>query len=240
MCSTSGALRPRERQDAHALPSGCVDGVGHSRPDWRDARLSHACRSLGAWHDVDLDLRHLVEAQNFIAVEVALLHGAAFDGQLRFHDSTQPEADAPFHLSADHVGVDGHAAIDSANDPLDLGLATLVEAHLGDLGDVGVKRLGDSDAAEPAVGKWSIPPRLRGREPQHTRMPGVILKEIEPERDRVLAGGLRDLIQERLDGIGRVRRSDRPPPQHGNTDVRGSQLNAQVRDCIRDRRRALD
>src|SRR5215207_6246128 len=51
-------------------------------------------------------MRHLVQAKD---IEVALLHGAAVDGELRLHNCAQPEADATFHLSADHVRVDGHA-----------------------------------------------------------------------------------------------------------------------------------
>ena len=68
----------------------------------------------------------------------------------------------------------------------------------------------------------------------------MVLQEIEPESDRILAGGFGNLVEERLDGVGGVRRSDRAPPQHGDADLGRGQLDAQVRNGIGDRRRALD
>ena len=43
----------------------------------------------------------------------------------------------PSHLRADDVGIDRDAAIDRADDPLDLDPAVVVERDLGHLRDVG-------------------------------------------------------------------------------------------------------
>jgi len=99
------------------------------RANWRHARLTHARRSFGARHDVDLDLRHLVQAQHVVPIEVALLHSAALNGELRFHHGAETEADPAFHLGADHVRVDRDAAIDGADDAFDLRLAVAVAAE---------------------------------------------------------------------------------------------------------------
>src|SRR4029079_7898415 len=59
----------------------------------------------------------------------------------------EPEADAAFHLRADVVGVDGDAAIDGADDAVDLELAVLVDGDLGDLRHVRTERLVHRHAA---------------------------------------------------------------------------------------------
>ncbi len=72
----SGALRPRERENPHALARRCIDRVGNRRANRRHTRLTHARRSFGARHDVDLDLRHQAP---WTALEHFLGHGNGGD-----------------------------------------------------------------------------------------------------------------------------------------------------------------
>src|SRR6185295_11094923 len=67
----------------------------------------------------------------------------------------QGETDAPFHLCTDHVGIDGHAAIDGADHALDLDLA-IAHRHFGHLRDVRVERLVHGDALRNAAASSSI------------------------------------------------------------------------------------
>src|SRR5215207_2322596 len=166
----SKALIAREREDAYALARCGVDRVGDRRPDRRHARLTHPGRPLGAWHDVDFHLRHFVEAQHVVTVEIALLDSAALKGDLRLHDGAEAEADPAFHLGADDVRVDRHPAIDGADDALDLWLSPVVDGYLGDLRHVGLERFGDRNTAEAALGQRPVPTRLFGREPEHAGM----------------------------------------------------------------------
>ena len=186
----SNALIAREREDAHALARCGVDRVGDRRPDRRHTRLADPCRPLGAWNHVDFHLRHFVEAQHVVTVEIALLDSAARDGDLRLHDGTEAEADPAFHLGPDDVWVDRHSAIDGADDALDLRLSPVIDGYLGDLRHVGLEQLGDRNAAESALGQRPVPTGFFGREPQHARMPRMVLQEFEPERDRVPASSL--------------------------------------------------
>src|SRR5829696_1403817 len=153
----SNALIAREREDAHALARCGVDRVGDRRPDRRHARLTHPGRPLGAWHDVNFHLRHFVEAQHVVTVEIALLDGAALDGDLRLHDGTKAEADPAFHLRPYDVRVYRHPAIDGADDALDLRLSPVIDSYLGNLRHVGLERLGDGNAAEPALRQRPVP-----------------------------------------------------------------------------------
>ena len=68
----SGAYAKLDRQAVDALARRRKHGV-HQRPgNQRGARLADAAGRLGARHDVDLDLRHLVVPQHLVVAEVAL------------------------------------------------------------------------------------------------------------------------------------------------------------------------
>src|SRR5207244_5372224 len=110
------------------------DGVGHGRCEWRHAGLAYAAGFFGARHDVNLDPRHFVDAQRAIGIEVALRRAAGLDLHLAVVERAQREPDAAFHLRADHVGIDGHAAVDGADHALDLDLA-IAHRHFGHLRD---------------------------------------------------------------------------------------------------------
>ena len=78
---------------------------------------------FGRLHDMHLDLRHLVDAQHLIGVEVGLLDLAVLQRDRAIERRAEAEADAAFHLRRDHVGIDRRAAIDGADDAVDLDLA---------------------------------------------------------------------------------------------------------------------
>ena len=62
-------------------------------------------------------VRHLVDAQHAIVVEIRLLNVPALaERDLAEQDGAEAEADAALHLRADDVRVDRHAAIDRAPD----------------------------------------------------------------------------------------------------------------------------
>ena len=71
-------------------------------------------------------------------------------------------------------------------------------------------------------------------------MARVIVQHRQPEGDWVLAGGLGDLVHERLNGKGGVGRSHGPPPQHRDIHIRGRQVDLDAGDGIGDVVRPLD
>ena len=58
-------------------------------------------------------------------------------------------------------------------------------------------------------------------------MARMVLQQRAAELDRVLAGRLRQLVDEDLDRVGGVGLADRTPPQHRHADLGGRQLDAQ-------------
>src|SRR3984893_11255731 len=80
-----------------------------ARPNRRNARLADPGRFLGRWDDDHFDLRHFVDAQRTVGVEVALQWPAGVDGDLGKKYMTESKTDPTLHLRADHIGIDGHA-----------------------------------------------------------------------------------------------------------------------------------
>ena len=99
-----------------------------------------------------IDLRHLVDAQHLIAVEVGLLDLTVLERNGAVECGAQPKADAAFHLPGDHVRIARRAAIDCANDAVDLDVAVRCDRDFGDLRDIGAKCFGDRNAAAIAFG----------------------------------------------------------------------------------------
>jgi hypothetical protein len=99
-------------------------------------------------NDRDLDSRHLVDADGAVIVEIRLENTAAFS-QRHFaeQDGAEAEADPAFHLGADEVGVDRHAAIHRAPDLVHPRKTVFAFRNLGDLRDIGLEALMHGDAA---------------------------------------------------------------------------------------------
>src|SRR5262249_53950250 len=69
-----------DRQFAYALASRGKDRVGDRGHNGRCPGLAHPARRLEILHDVDLDGRCLIHAQNLVSVEIGLLDTAIFEG----------------------------------------------------------------------------------------------------------------------------------------------------------------
>src|SRR5260221_82797 len=153
----------RERQAAHARAAQFCDRIGYGRCQRWNAGFAYPAGFFGARHDVHLDPRHLVHAQRAIAVEVALRRTARLDVDLAVVERAQGEADAAFHLRADHIRIDRHAAVDGADHALDLQLA-IAHRDFGDLRDESIERLVHGDALRDAGALGLAPARLVGRQ----------------------------------------------------------------------------
>src|SRR5687768_8343778 len=73
---------PADRQPPHAPAGGGEDGVGYGRRGGGEGGLAEAERIRLALDVVDLDPRHLVDAEQRVVGEVALHHATALDGDL--------------------------------------------------------------------------------------------------------------------------------------------------------------
>src|ERR1700722_4621196 len=204
-------------------------GIGDRRTHRGDAWLADAGWRLRRWHDVNFNFRHLVHAQDAITVEVVLLDMAVLERNRAIQRCPQPEANSAFHLCGDDVGIDGRTAVDRAHDPIDLDVACIIDADLGNLGNESLERLGNRDAA--ALALWTggaRPAGLLGSQFQHALHAGLMLEELAAERKGVYACGLRHLVDERLDGKSGVRAADDTPPQHRYRALGGRQFDRDV------------
>ena len=68
----------------------------------------------------------------------------------------------------------------------------------------------------------------------------MILEKLKPQRHGIFPRGFRHLVEEGLDGIGRVGGPHRAPPQHRNPGLHGGEAHGEVGDGIGNVGRALD
>src|SRR6185295_17291811 len=87
-----------ERDRANAWSARRDDRVGERGRYRRGGRLADARGRLVAVHDVEGDLRRLVDAQDRVVVEGVLLDGSVLDRDLAEEGVAQAIDDAPFHL----------------------------------------------------------------------------------------------------------------------------------------------
>src|SRR5690606_12996554 len=104
-------------------PGGCEDGVADRRCDERSGRLADAARWRIGRDLVSLDLRHFVHAHEAVVVEVALLHAPGLDVDLAPERRGEAEKYRALDLRGDDARIDGPAAVECADDLLDLDLA---------------------------------------------------------------------------------------------------------------------
>src|SRR5512144_195492 len=206
------ALRELQRQRAQPLARRRRDRVRERRRERRDAGLADAGRLFRRRHDVHVDPRHLRDPQHGVIVEVRLLDGAVLQRDAAVERGGERVADAAFHLRAHVVGIDRDAAFDGADDAIDAELLA-AHRHLDDLCDDGIERFDDRDAAAALfaglAGRERFSPSgLLRREIECGEMARVRCQERAPERDGVLAGRLRELVDERFGAVSVVRRAD--------------------------------
>src|SRR5204862_6841414 len=119
-----GQVLPAERQRAQPLAGGGEDGVRHRGLDHGRAGLADAAPFLAdRGREVDFGLGRILEAHDWIGVEVALDHAAVLDRDLAEQRSREPVDHAAFKLRLDATRVDHDAAVAGDHHALDLDLA---------------------------------------------------------------------------------------------------------------------
>jgi hypothetical protein len=88
--------------------------------------------------------------------------------------------------------------------------------------------------------KGCSPTGFLGRQLENAEMTRMVGEKLSAQFDRVAMAGVGDLVEERLSREGRVSMTDRPPPEDGNPDVGGVQIDREVRDRVWQALGALD
>ena len=116
-----------------------------------------------------VDLRHFVETQQRVVIEVTLFDAPVFDGNFAFECCGEPIDNTAFHLRDDCVRVHHLAAIDGAHHAMHTHLAIL-HRHLRHLCTVTAERFGNSDAACASGGRRCAPSGFLGGQFEHPEM----------------------------------------------------------------------
>src|SRR5262245_3799146 len=95
------------------------DRVGHCRGNSRSPGFADSARWVLTLDNVNLDGRRLIDAQDFVSIEIGLLHTSVFEGDLAIERRRKTEHDPALDLCAHRIGIDNDAAIDCAHDAAD-------------------------------------------------------------------------------------------------------------------------
>ena len=198
-----------------------------------DADLAHACRRIVGRYDLGVDFRQVAHPQYRIVVEVRLLDGAALHRELLEQRRGKAVHHRAFQLRMDVIRLDHQARIDGDPVIVDLDLAgRLVDRHLGDARGRACRgsRRRRCPCRDPCrfclksdISATALITALRAR---------LVLGQFQPDRQRILAGGIRDLVEE---GLGRelvVARADAAPGMHAHAADFAHILGLYVRDRV--------
>src|SRR5262245_53253695 len=118
---------------AQANPGGGEDSVADGGGDDGRAGFAEPDRSLGAVDELDIELRHVADAQRRVAVEIPVLHLAIDElGSLVERHAQAPQRTA-FDLRERAVGMNERARVDHDGELLDSdSAAAALDAHARD------------------------------------------------------------------------------------------------------------
>ena len=160
------------------------------------------------------DRGHRVDAQHPVGVVVARGRRAVLQCDAFAEHRAEAEAGAAFDLRAHDVGIDHDAAVRGHHAAFDPDAAVGGFRHFRNGGDEAAERLVHGDAAI-ATGRDRLRPAgFLGGQRQHRAFAGVGRQQRQPQRDRILAGGRRDLVEQGLHHVRGMGVADRAPPQH--------------------------
>src|SRR5262249_25947509 len=122
-----------------------------------------------------------------------------------------------------------------AGDPVVVHLDLAGLAIERDLGDAGAERLvvlRESDAEGAILAPRLLPVRHLGHRLDHRLSARMVPGQLETNRERILAGGMRDLIEEALGDELVVARADAAPGVHAHAALLAHRLGEHVRYAV--------
>ena len=194
----------RERNPAEADSDSVVDRIGNrGRGGPLCAFADPQIRQARAIEEHGVDLGHLAETQDRIGSPVDAGDPMPVEGHLLVQRPARRLGESPLELIAQPVGVDDLARIHSNDGLLELNAtAVTVDVQVHDHGDeaLTILVLGKGHATSDAFGFRPGP--LNGSLDHGSRTRELCFltgKVLQAEGDRIDAGGVRQLVDERLD-----------------------------------------
>src|SRR2546425_11542376 len=231
----------QQGQLADALAGGREDRVRHGGRDRRRAWFADSTGGFLARHDVHLDLRHFAHAQHPVVVEVRLLDAAVLERDLAVEGRGEAVHDGALDLAPDDIGVYRHAAVHRGDHAVHLRRAVRAHRDLRDLRAPAAEGKHYGDAAVNAGGQRLTPARFFRGELERASAARLLAEEGAPELVRILARGVRELVDEAFQKETVLRVPDRAPePDLEAARLLARVLDAQVGNVVRTVANALD
>ena len=162
-----------------------------------------------------LDRRRLVDPHHAVVIEIILLDRALLIGEPAVERAGPAEDETALDLRFDRVGVDDKTAIDRGHRSSHHHRALRQDLDLDHHADMAAEDRADGDAAPNARRARRVPGRLLGNKVEQRQNAWVLLQQGPAISDRVLAGGVGQLVNKALDLEQVVRGSDTAPPADG-------------------------
>src|SRR5437763_6651646 len=137
-----------------ALAGCCKIGVEHRGRGNADGRLAHAAPEPAARHHHTFHLRHLVDAQRVVGVEVGLLDLAILHRTAAVEQRGQPVDEGAGDLPFDLRGIDDIAGIGGGDDAMHLDLVAVGHRDFGSTRDIAAIAHHLRNAAMAALPRW--------------------------------------------------------------------------------------
>src|SRR3974390_1776063 len=151
---------------------------------------------------MNLDFWHVGNSQRFVAVKVGLIDNPICQCDLIAQRGSEAIADATLDLCANHVWVDGDAAVDRCYKAIDTDLAARCDCHTRNHADDSIKALMQGNPATPSPRHRRTEFSCRGHQLEDSYMTGMTLKSRDPKSDWVFLRSMGQFVDHNLHCLG--------------------------------------
>src|SRR5215510_3265569 len=143
-----------------------------------------------------LYLRHSVEMQHRVVIEVPLDHAALFDSDLAIEGGGEAPDDTALYLLSDGQWIHHVAAVDGTHDAFNPQLAPLAHRHFGNLCDDGAVALHNGNALSRSRWHGLSPLGFLSHRVKHMQPVGVALQQLAAQFNRILPRSIGQFVDE--------------------------------------------
>ena len=188
-----------------------------------------------------VDLRHLVDAQHAVVVEVRLQHPSFCNDDLAVKRGREAEDQPALQLRHDRIGIDRDAGIDGRSDTAQMNLAKFIDLGFDDGCNKAAERRLHAHAAPDAPRQRLTPIGFLRHQIEGCFEPRISAEHGAAELDGILARLARQFVNEAFGSEDVVVRTDAAPEAGDNAQRLGAHVShLQVRNIVRHVDGAID
>src|SRR5690349_14306082 len=193
-----------------------MDCVEHGWCGYADCRLPDPAPEPARRHDDAFNFREVLHQHHRISIQILLHHSTVADGAFLVAHGAETESYGAFGLHGHLLRVDGVAAVDRDDDPMNLELAALVHRDLCCTCAIASIAHELGDATVDTGGRRSTPANAIRDGIEHGKMLWAVCEKLASKLQRVFARGACHLIDKRLQPDRILVGIYAPPETHGN------------------------